>query len=120
MELVEERSFAPSGEGVKTAPINEDRPTMRALAKGHNRLHECLEEARGDIDKLMLAQGLRPGQKPVSGLSSRWESFRRTVYATTTSITAVGVAYVVATKIVWPMIVVGWTAFEHVASKGGL
>lgn len=123
MEISEEpRSFAPAPgrPEMKTKPIDETHPTMRALARGHNQLHECLEHARDDIDLLLRAQGLRGDRGRVSGLSSSWQAFRRTVYATTTSITAVGVLYVVGRFIAWPMLVTGWAAFDHIAMRGGL
>jgi len=136
MELVEEpRSFAPTDERrVRTTPIDVNHATMRALARGHNQLHECLEGARNDIvevdakvvdvkaDVAEIKKALGLGERPkkVAGLASTWQSFRRTVLATSTSITALAVLWVAARYIAWPMLVAGWEAFEHMARAGGI
>ena len=62
----EPRSFAQSEEPeLQTKPIPTRNPSNAALAKGVNAVHECLEEARADIDKLTTASDRLEGAMDV-------------------------------------------------------
>lgn len=99
MSIHEERSFAPRARPMKTEPVDEHRPTLRGLAKGHNELHACLEEARDDIRVIKKALGLGEGGTKVAGLATYWGAFRRTVLATASSFVAIAVLYRIAVAI---------------------
>lgn len=124
----EPRSFAPredaESEPVKTTPIDPRHATLAAIARGHNKLHECLDQARediatatNDIAEMKDALGLGRGGKKVAGLSTKWAAFRRNVMATTSSIIACGIIYKIAV-LVAPGLVLIWTALSAAMLKG--
>lgn len=118
MDIHEPRSFAPrEGGGVKTVPIDEDRPTMRAIARGHNQLHKCLDKTQQDVAAIRTALGLDENGRRVAGLASSWQAFRRTVFATTTSIAAAALVYKVVV-LVAPGVLLIWTALSRAMLKG--
>lgn len=104
MEVAHEpRSFAAGDRPLKTAPIDERHPTLAALARGHNELHDCLDDARKDIVVIKDALGLGEGGKRVVGLSSRWDSYKRTVLGTGSAIVTLAVFYRIMLAL-WPSI----------------
>jgi len=124
MTIGEPRSFAPrrdqgASTGVKIQKVNEDRPSLRAIARAHNQTHDCIEDgfakthARAEEIHAEVARvgaalaglkdelGLTGKKKKPVGLASNWQSFRRTVAATTSSIVAVALVYKLAV-LAWP------------------
>lgn len=107
---------------MRTRPIDEQRPTLRALARGHNALHQCLDDTRADVAqiKLTVAEtkakvetieaglGLAGGRKKVAGLASGWQAFGRTFAATTSAIVSAAIAY----KLVVLLLPAAWLAAQ--------
>ena len=107
---------------MKTKPVNEARPTMRDLARGHNALHQCLEDTRAGVAAIRITAaetkakvesieaglGLADGRKKVAGLASGWQAFGRTFAATTSAIVSAAIAY----KLVVLLAPAGWLALQ--------
>lgn len=133
-----------TGAAVDIKPITKAKPSNVDLAAGINQVHACFEEhkrstslqlahVKTQVDKaardareatldtkaIKIAMGLVGDKKPVAGLSSNWVSFRRTVFATTTSLTAAVVVYKVFV-IAWPSLRVLWDSVKTAAAHGML
>ena len=98
---------------MKTTPVNERRPTLKELARSANELHRCLDQTQADVAHIKRELGLENGAK-VAGLSSKWQAFRRTAFATTTSIVALALAYRILDAL-WPFLVGAAGALLHMA-----
>lgn len=119
----EPRSFAPRDHdtdagrdepAVKTKPVKVKGATLEELARGHNSMHRCLDKAAADILEVKKALGLGEGGQKVVGLATWWQSFRRTVLATTSSIVALAVIYRIGVAL-WPAIEAALVALNRLA-----
>jgi hypothetical protein len=86
---------------VKIDPITTNKPTNADLARGFNQLHACHEDSKDKIETIQQALGLTAGQKKVSGLSTPFKAWFRSVLAVMTGLGGVVMAYRVAVAL-WP------------------
>jgi hypothetical protein len=114
---------------VKIDPITSLRPSNRQLAIQGNQLHQCLESHKTDTtrefrhlkrDVQEMKDALGVGQKKQRvATQSTMAAFWRTVMATTSSITAVGIIYR-SVQVFGPSIKVATLALLHAMATGRL
>jgi hypothetical protein len=119
MDIAEEpRSFAPVlAASMRTEPVDENRPTLKGLARAHNQLHDCLDDTRAKVENIEQALGIGEGQRKVSGLLTQLQAYRNNVLAVASTFIALALLYKLCVLIA-PGLMVIWKALAHAALKG--
>lgn len=98
----EPRSWKPSGYlQMKMSPMPA-KPTNRDLGDRLVQVHDCVEKhQKSNLAHFKtltedMAKVKAVVEKPTAGTSTPWQAWRRTLFATTTSVTSVAVIYKIA------------------------